>query len=112
MTKEVRRVLDIIEDVLLRQDQDANDLAAILSALKGPDDPSVSTLKLATTCCIRGQAFPRLLEVWWAYLDEKAIFNLLWEMSAGEPIPQPVGAHFNNHVILAIEALNREETKK
>jgi hypothetical protein len=60
MLKKVREALDAIEDVLLVEDTAAQDLWAILSALRGPDDKQFRETKRQTTVPIRRNAFPRL----------------------------------------------------
>lgn len=60
MRQRVRKMLDSIEDFLMVGDSDAADLAAILTALRGPDDPDISHRKHDATIPIRRAAFPRI----------------------------------------------------
>lgn len=58
----VRAALDGVEDVLLGFDRDAQDLWAILTALRGPDEDPTRLVKEAQTVPVRRAAFPRLAQ--------------------------------------------------
>lgn len=59
MRTNVRIMLDKIDEMLSKGDQDAADLAAILTALRGPDELSVYHLKEITTVPVRRLALPK-----------------------------------------------------
>lgn len=60
MLPKVRRALDQLEDVLLEGGQEGKDLASLLSALRGPDEPKYDESKKHTTMPLRSLIFPRL----------------------------------------------------
>lgn len=122
-TSNVAILLNLIEDLLLTQSQDARDLVAILAALRGPDvdllqrghDPA--SVKARTTVVVRTRAFPRLAEqrreggspgvVPWQ-LDDLGLApfpvqDALWRPS----VTPPLGTHFLLHYADAIDALDR-----
>lgn len=110
MKAEVRAILDLVEDVLMRDDVVASDLALILSALRGPDDTTKDTyqLKLNTTACIRSMAFPRLYA---SIVEDEGLgntanwtFNRQSAFSAAWPSES---LHFHEHIKLAKKAIDR-----
>lgn len=126
MTPNIRYVLDVIEEVLLRNDKTAEDLAAILSALRGPDEDSAQTRKKVTTARIRAQAFPRLAQqivnevskeqAFWYPLSSPKVtsgHSRVWFINMdGLPIDvrdysPDLAPHFEIHVRQAAEALSR-----
>lgn len=108
MTAEVRRVLDEIEDVLLRRDQDAKDLVAILAALRGPDQAEEVYFKNRYTIPVRRNAFPRLAES-----SEEGYSNVGWMLDGPDVLPEPfVETHYTAHIDRAVEALTRGEKVK
>ena len=108
MLPEVRAELDRIEAFLLRFDEAARDLAAILSALRGPDSDDYE-VKRKYTLPIRCKAFPKLEE---AYLQYKGTVG--WNMELKEDcklvyptfVNSDLQVHFRTHILNAIEALN------
>lgn len=62
MTHEARKMLDDLDEFLSRNDNASAEVAAILSALRGPDLDDVGD-KRTTTMRIRRAAFPKLADV-------------------------------------------------
>lgn len=101
----MREVLDIIDEALARNDHEAEQLWAVLTALRGPDSNN-SDLKLRTTAVIRSRAFPR---------TAKIARESTWDVPGGAtyaesymPLPTEVprnGQHFDWHVHCAAIAL-------
>jgi hypothetical protein len=58
MTAECRDMLDQIDLFLCRDDRASKELAAVLTALRGPDSGAIAQ-KLSTTVPIRRAAFPK-----------------------------------------------------
>lgn len=58
MTTALRHVLDEI-DIWLSKPGLGDDLWAVLTALRGPDDPELQCIKWQTTARVRAHAFPR-----------------------------------------------------
>jgi hypothetical protein len=102
---EVVRVLETIEDVLLRGDDDARNLWDILSALRGPDVDPLFTIKGRTTVHVRRAAFPRLAlkaDMFRQSLGIPADFHAEYPFEEPRPF-----SHFNDHIVEARRALNR-----
>lgn len=59
---ELRKALDVIDRVLVKNDDTAAELWDVLSALRGPDDMKEYKLKAAGTVPIRRAAFPLTTE--------------------------------------------------
>lgn len=111
----LRKELDRIEDFLLGPY--GEDLAAVLSALRGPDNES-DHLKDMTTCVIRTAAFPRLatssmpLRGKWLFAPSGAVLKTmrLWDddgfdANASQPYHRWGGFHFISHIKVAAKAL-------
>ena len=95
----VRAVLKVIDTLLAKGGQDAMDLWAVLTALRGPDGHGDILLKFRTTCVIRTAAFPK---------TETAPRSLPAQFA--NPlntfaVPETDNAHFNTHVLKAADAL-------
>lgn len=125
MRDKVRRALDLIDEVLAEKNKDSADLAAILSALRGPDldddNDDVRDLKSMTTAAIRTIAFPRTESRgswnrgWLEINDTRG-----WIMNSADTLQRPKEGdslhshgtgrgHFLQHVHMAIDAIEREE---
>jgi len=108
MRANVRHALDVIEDVLLSGGRDALDLMGILSAVRGPDVDD-DRLKQTTTAPLRSMIFPRL----WEKARGDYVFPIgIWNMSDPSSYIEPIATgfaagHFNNHVLIAKEAIDR-----
>lgn len=114
----VRKALDQIEDVLLLGNQDSADLAAILSALRGPDEgvSDHNNTKLTTTVPVRREAFPRLAGAK-SFLDITPVNG--WYLGGSDdrltvPTVDSVEygtdhKHFANHYRMAYDAIKRED---
>ena len=125
MRRNVRVTLDQIEDILLRNDQDAIDLWNILTALRGADHRSDDLhgrplSKLSTTAPIRAAVFPRLAEFARRPTSDvhiNAIFGLEGDKPSQESvegdapeIPFVTGDdHFLWHTVAAWKAINARE---
>ena len=130
MTQVVREALDKLEDVLLRGGQDGQDLADILSALRGPDILSAlrgpdrmvdeENFKMRTTGPVRSMVFPRLFKarINKFYADSiqgrlKGYFPMAtacWGMRSAEEFSLRLTDgkdHFTDHISRAIEAIKR-----
>lgn len=96
----VRKALAVVEDVLLGHDQDARDLWAILTALRGPDDGDYE-MKSRTTVPVRRAAFPRLAR------NIQRAYHIA-DFDSSEPLPVVAfSSHFNGHIADAVIALKR-----
>lgn len=110
MTKRVREVLSQIEDVLIKRDQDAQDLMSILTALRGPDDEGRRTEdKDRFTIPIRRNAFPRMVTADLAY--GKRYFSTNGTGILPNAESHYMDDHFTTHAKMAVEALKREDPK-
>jgi hypothetical protein len=100
MTRRLRRRLDTIEKWLADpKDSEGMHLAAILSALRGPDTDSEG-YKTTTTVPIRVAAFPHLAEIAYKTNDVLATGFGQWYMDPKKPFEDtPVGLrnHFTQH---------------
>lgn len=63
MSPATRKILDQIDEFLLRSNDESAELWHILTALRGPDDPERDAEKSTTTAVIRSAAFPRCGEL-------------------------------------------------
>jgi hypothetical protein len=125
MRLEVRKALEAIEDVLMRNNADSYDLAILLSALRGPDEEAKGPRKAVTTARIRALMFPRLaLQAQQrdslSLYDKKTAHTRNWLVNLdGKPVeveassyPGPLytpAGHFELHIFQAVEALNRKD---
>lgn len=124
MRSEVRRVLDVVEEVLMHGSfQDAQDLWDILSALRGPDGKKRQEKKLlphkSHTIEVRRAAFPRLAEKAdrerTEEIGECAIAYRASITHVDGVAPASIRydgngfSHFGNHINQAAEAINRED---
>jgi hypothetical protein len=101
----VVRVLETIEDVLLRGDDDARNLWDILSALRGPDEVSYYSweTKARTTVHMRRAAFPRLARK----ADIRSI-DIPADFRTDLPYREPIEfSHFATHLVDAVTAPGR-----
>lgn len=94
----VRLMLDQIDQMLAKGDQDSQDLWAVLSALRGPDDQDYAK-KITLTSHVRKEAFPKL----WASAPMSSGVSITRDISPTKEVPP--GDHFGNHVALAFAAL-------
>lgn len=119
MRAEVRRVLNVIDEALVKQDEAAADLWVILAALRGYDGewrPDFD--KDTTTARIRGAAFPKLYEKNGGdeafYGPRLGDYAPLMSGKTAERIKTPQesfdvkrgGDHFRNHYNRAVDAIN------
>jgi hypothetical protein len=124
MRVEVRKALDAIEFVLMRNNADSYDLAILLSALRGPDEKAKGPRKAVTTARIRALMFPRLaLQAQQSNIlslnERKTAHTRNWLVNLdGKPVeveggafsyPDPSLDHFEHHIHQAVEALNRKD---
>ena len=99
----VNKILDDIEDVLLRDDEDSEALTAILAALRGPDKDTDD--KQTTTSPIRSMVFPRL---WEKMSRMQYSMTINWTMTDPKTYVEPDGQdHFSCHIRNARYALLR-----
>lgn len=112
----MRDVLDLIDAVLLRRDEESAKLWNVLTALRGPDSGD-EALKLATTCHVRQAAFPRTANrsAWWAaFGPDGRHYTSTYMTPIGTPLTVPAdptvpsggSCHFSGHVICALKALD------
>ena len=121
MEPDTRKILDQIDEFLLRRDKASRELAAVLSALRGPDnrdeDDYTDVTKSYTTIPIRRAAFPKCAA------RQDALNNFVVEIGDGNRIMNMQRAaghkdasfkllshthedtHFNIHAWMAAKAL-------
>lgn len=102
MTSNVRRYLNYIQRVLVKGDQDARDLCAIMSALRGPDNREYSH-KQGGTVPVRRAAFPKLIG---------KIGIVPWDMGVSYeryPFGTACMGHFWMHIQTAKQAIERPD---
>lgn len=115
MLPKVRAMLDQIDSMLIKKDRAAGDLAAILSALRGPDENSFAAdfAKGISTGPIRSIAFPELYyrnangDLWLDPAETRC-----WGMMPSyrlDPSNKDIkhNQHFAQHIQLAVDAINR-----
>lgn len=119
MRSKVRAALDVIDSILSEGGQDSRDLAAILSALRGPDKNTDEGLKITTTCAIRTIAFPLTFEKMnnnWGLSPSPSAFLPVSGFSGwGMRHPSLLNVeglihsqgHFESHILDAVAAINR-----
>lgn len=102
MTPTLRAELDRIEDFLMGPEGGL--LMDVLSALRGPDEPTKDHKKAATTVHIRAAAFPRLAASSGRFTD-----NGKWQIASTVSFRRPdIGydyGHFESHINKAAEHL-------
>ena len=115
MRAKVRAALDAIEDILMNADQDSADLAAILSALRGPDDGNEEK-KAQTTIPVRCVTFPRLsaargyLPITGSRCWSFGVYGKAYSLVAPAPVDHSKAPdHFSEHYKMAYNALMRED---
>lgn len=97
----LRSILDQIDEVLVKGDEVAQGLWAVMTALRGPDDETAtSNLKSDLTIPVRRAAFPKTAALTWTNLG--ASFG--WDGCIWNPATAPEG-HFGNHARKAAKAL-------
>lgn len=100
MTPTLRAELDRIEQFLMGPE--GRDLAAVFSALRGPDDCNLD-LKMKTTAWIRGAAFPKLRN---QYPYDPNLFVVGWSFDKSKKFTLPVkNSHFRRHIVRAAKVL-------
>lgn len=86
-----------------RGGEEAKDLWAILSAMRGPDD-SDDNIKFTSTCRIRGFALPHLAGIAGAIVRDTLYHEGMRELIA---FNESNSHHFNNHVRQAAIAIRK-----
>jgi hypothetical protein len=105
MSPNVRKLLDQIDAELVQGSADSQDLWAILSALRGPDDDEEGTAKRATVR-IRREAFPLTasrVQPYYPRPIRRATFDVTYAAKPGESIEGP--DHFQDHIHEAYRVL-------
>lgn len=100
MRTKVRAALDAIDLILAVNDRDAQDLTALLSALRGPDTDSYA-IKASSTAPLRTIMFPKM---------QQSAMAGYWNMALPDTpvrIPEPKDSdwHFRAHIRDADEAV-------
>lgn len=106
MMQEVRDELDRIEKFLMRHDQAAADLGAILSALRGPDDsPKDGERKTNGAMAVRSAAFPLLARG--GLHRELQMGERHWSMGCADDLRRPESfEHYETHMRMAYDAIH------
>jgi len=107
-----KEMLDVLDEFFVTAgEEQARNLWAVLSALRGPDDDSY-VLKNCTTEVVRAVAFPRLAALWKRELCAVGpTFNLSSRLASIPPNYSPRYNHFFNHIADAkrvLQRMNRE----
>ncbi len=108
MSPKVRNVLSQIDQVLMGLDVDAVALWDVLTALRGPDTPSLWSWKVKTTSRIRAAAFPET-----AIQDRTHYLLANFDARNYIAVPEPGSGgegteHFFRHMELAAAKLGLE----
>jgi len=103
MRTNVRKALNQIENVLLKNNADSQDLWNILSALRGPDTEEQG-LK-SYTIEVRRHAFPKLTTLYTVHKTNKIPASFGWWTFNSDLRPVYSRDHFHNHIRTAQKAI-------
>ena len=113
MRKEVRKMLDLIDEFALRNDQDSADLMALLTCLRSNDDDVFDEFKKQTVMSLRSIMFPRCYAHFKNRFDTVRVGEGRY-LGMDDPIrldPETTtgNEHFDTHFRMAVGAIKSPE---
>ena len=113
MRKEVRKMLDLIDEFALRNDQNSADLMALLTCLRSNDTDVYDEFKHQTVMSLRAIMFPRCYAHFkYSYSAVKVGAERFLGMDnpiSLDPETMTGNEHFDNHFRIAVSAIKAPE---
>jgi hypothetical protein len=121
MEARTKELLNLLDEEMAKGGRAGEELAAIMSGLRGPDCREDEPYKERSTCRIRAKAFPKMFKAFglptsWAVFfpfGGHTTYAYGWTMNNRGPITLPSGGktvenHFSRHALMAADALGEK----